>query len=142
VQLPTAAGTPCDDGRACTVDAVCDGAFTCTGGAEVVCLETENSCTTSICSEAAQGCQEVPVDDSTECGTNDACVSQVCPSGACQSGQTNCPAGDQCDSADCDPGTGRYLQLLTGASCATAGSSGGSCNANGVCEPICLPTVT
>ena len=195
VTLPKPAGTPCDDGSFCTSGDRCDGAGSCAAGAPVVCEESENPCTTSVCSESAQGCQDVPVDDGTECGTNDACVSNTCMSGTCVSqdlsdctgacadcsgecvdlhadhdncgtcghaceelGQcftttctqqgtcldtpVTCPGGDQCNAAACNPDTGCFLQPKTGASCTTAGSNGGTCNANGICELICLPTVT
>jgi hypothetical protein len=194
-QLPVAAGTSCDDGSFCNGDAHCDGAFNCVGGSPIVCPETDNPCTTSVCSDSAQGCQDVPLDDGAECGTNDACVSNTCMSGACISRHltdctgtcadcsgecvdlhadldncgtcghacedlgkcltttcvppgiclntpVNCPGGDQCNTAACDPDTGCYLQPKTGASCTTEGSNNGTCGQDGACHPICPAATT
>ena len=107
-QLPAEAGTPCDDGLACSANAVCDGAFTCLG-TSVVCAETENPCTTSVCSESGGGCQEVPIADQTSCGTGDACTDYVCASGNCLAVPStactgNCAVcGSACVDLDADP---------------------------------------
>lgn len=83
VTLPKPVGTPCDSGLSCTNGDACDGAGSCGAGAPITCAETENPCTTSVCSEAVQGCVEIPLDNGVSCGAGDACADQVCASGSC-----------------------------------------------------------
>jgi len=92
IQQPLAAGTTCGGGQSCLTSGVCDGAFTCSGaGAPIVCAETENPCTTAICSEAS-GCQEVPADDASICTTSTG-DDGTCSGGTCVA---ICPAGATC----------------------------------------------
>ena len=85
VTLPKPEGTPCASGSFCTADGRCDGAGSCGAGGAVECEATGNPCTTAVCSEAAQGCVEIPLENGFACGTRDACVSHICMSGMCVS---------------------------------------------------------
>ena len=112
-------GTACDDGLFCTL---ADG---CVAG---VCVGTSDPCGGGLCDDVINACVECFVesdcDDGNPC-TNDTCVAQVCfhanntvscddgnpctttdvcASGACQSGPpVDCTgAGDQCAAALCD----------------------------------------
>lgn len=138
VQLPTAQGAVCDDGLVCTSEGACDGAGNCTAGAPIVCAETDNPCTTSVCDEATGGCHEVFASNGSECGINNVCVSNTCLSGVCQTSETSCPAGDVCHEAGCDPERGCYSNVRTGEACTIAGSNDGRCGEDGECHVICL----
>src|SRR6478752_580793 len=94
-----------DDGSYRNGDAHCDGPFNCVGGNPITCEESEKPRATSVCSEAAQGCQDIPLDDGAECGTNDACVSNTCMSGTCISQDLSTCTGTCADcSGECvDP---------------------------------------
>lgn len=122
-QLPVAAGTPCDDGRYCTTNTVCDGAFTC-AGAQVECAAPINPCNIASCSEATQGCAETRRPDGSQCGSVNACSGHFCASGVCvdQTLKTCPPPVDSCHGAGvCDPVSGRCSNpaLQDGTSCST-----------------------
>ena len=71
------AGTPCDDGNACTVNDIEDGACTCISGSPLVC-DDGNSCTLNTCNPLT-GCVSIPAPAGTACNDgnpntiNDAC---------------------------------------------------------------------
>ena len=68
--------TGCEDGDACTVAEVCNGAGTCGSGEPVYC-DDGNPCTTETC-DKAKGCVYSQVVDSTPCATGKACLAGVC----------------------------------------------------------------
>ncbi len=71
------AGTPCDDGNACTVNDVEDGACTCISGSPIVC-DDGNPCTLDTCNPLT-GCVSIAAPAGTACDDgnpntiNDAC---------------------------------------------------------------------
>ncbi len=139
VQLPVAGGMPCDAGLACVTSGICDGAFNCTGsGAPVICPDTGNPCTTSICTEEAGGCQTVNLDNGTICGDDNLCFTNSCRDGLCIFFPKN-PCGEptQCIAYTCNPEEGCITNYLTGGSCTTTGGYVGTCNNSGECLPIC-----
>lgn len=101
--LGAAAGTPCDDGSACTVDDRCTGggAPTCTGTA----LVCEGVCVTC---NPEQGCvpspASTPCDDGDVCTLGDHCAGRepTCVPGA----PGLCDDGDPCTDGVCEPGVG------------------------------------
>jgi cysteine-rich repeat protein len=105
-------GSSCDDGNACTVADVCDGAGTCTAGAPLVCDDGQFCNGTETC-DAIAGCQAgtpVDPDDGVAC-TTDSCdegadVVVNAPNDAfCDDGQF-CNGAETCDAiADCQAGT-------------------------------------
>ena len=138
-QLPLAAGTPCDDGRSCTANAVCDGAFSC-AGTPVECPAPENPCKVASCSEASHGCVEVARLNGAACGAANACTDHVCMSGECVARElvTCPPPTDSCHGAGiCDSASGSctYPNLENGTSCSNGDLcvSGEQC-LSGVCQ--------
>ena len=90
------AGTPCDDGDACTLDDRCDGNGSCGGGAPLVC---DGPC---LACDPLAGCVPKPV--SAGCDDGDACTTgDHCGDGnVCVSGQA-VVCGGQCLTGACDP---------------------------------------
>ncbi|MCA9516549.1 MAG: hypothetical protein KC635_16525, partial [Myxococcales bacterium] len=78
----------------------------CVGGAEVVCQDDGNPCTTEYCDPAA-GCVSEGNDDA--CDDGNACtVGDMCGEGGCVPGteELSCDDGDPCTTDSCDPATG------------------------------------
>ena len=76
----SAAGTPCEDGNACTVGDFCNGSGVCVAGASASC-DDGNPCTNDSCSPAG-GCAHVAnnnvCNDALACTTADRCVGGTC----------------------------------------------------------------
>lgn len=73
-------GTSCDDGDVCTGDGVCAGG-TCETQ-PLTCEAFDALCLTGMCGE--NGCESVPWDDGTSCGTHPVCPgTSTCNAGEC-----------------------------------------------------------
>ena len=59
--VPLPAGTPCDDGKFCTLDTVCDDAGSCIVSAND-CGLTPAECEAVVCDEARESCSLEPID--------------------------------------------------------------------------------
>ncbi len=99
----------CTDGNACTVGDVCVGT-TCQSGPVVNCLGAGGQCNLATCNPAGLegNCSILtPLPNGTSCSDNSACtLVDLCQAGVCIPGlPVDCSAaGDQCNSASCDPG--------------------------------------
>ena len=137
-----AAGSPCNDGNACTANDVCDGAGHCVGQ-KVSCAG--NACTTGICDPATGGCRYEDV----TCSAPDAChtVGSCDPGSGCVYVEKDCSALDgPCSVGVCDRDTGncRAVPAHTGQSCDGDDpcSRATTCQPDGTCgggEPVVCP---
>ncbi len=122
---PEPAGTSCDDGNACTVDDVCDGANTC-GGSPANC-DDGNPCTDDSC-DPSTGCTHTnntaSCDDGNACTTNDTCAAGTCVGGA----PLNCNDGNGCTDDSCNPESG-CVNTNNTAPC----NDGNACTTNDTC---------
>ncbi|MCB9786498.1 MAG: hypothetical protein H6744_07365 [Deltaproteobacteria bacterium] len=106
-------GTPCSDGSACTSDdaclaGLCQGKPTaCTGA---------NTCNDVVC-DFFSGCKKRP--KGVSCAPQDACVSVAgCAAGQCAEViEVECPTGDDCSIAGCDPALGGCVSMAQPGSC-------------------------
>jgi hypothetical protein len=98
------AGTPCNDGNACTDKDKCGGSDggLC-AGSELSC-DDKNPCTADTC-DTTTGCSHKPVGGICEDGS--ACtVGESCIDGACAGGKAkNCDDANPCTVDGCDPAT-------------------------------------
>jgi hypothetical protein len=135
-QLPVAAGTSCDEGLFCNGDSVCDGAFSCVPGSEVICPDTENPCTANVCDESARGCIEVVANEGQSCG-GDRCEPDFCRSGACVTEPVICtPSVNFCLVTACNAQNGQCEDVVqVGQPCVTGGGQNGFCDAQAACVP-------
>lgn len=99
VYPPLLADTPCDDGDACTLEDVCDGAGSCAPGPQ---CPQQGPCTTNACEDGA--CVLTPVPDGTSCGNDSAdrccggaCVDISTDTAHCGGCNTACAAGLECE---------------------------------------------
>jgi subtilisin-like proprotein convertase family protein len=95
-------GTVCDDGAYCTMDDVCsDGVC---GGSTARDCNDGNACTSNVCNETVDSCENLPVVDGTPCDDGQFCtVDDVCTAGSCVGPNArDCSDGDQCTSDACD----------------------------------------
>jgi hypothetical protein len=131
------AGSPCDDGNACSGTAgtpdSCDGNGTCTGGQAVTCADDGNPCTTDSC-DPILGClynnNTNACDDGNACTTGD-----VCGGGACGGTPVVCTASDQCHVAGtCSAGVCSNPTAADGTACddGNAGTDNDVCT-SGTC---------
>ncbi|MCH8970200.1 MAG: hypothetical protein IIA66_13910, partial [Planctomycetes bacterium] len=96
----------CDDGDACTGDTCDDGGCVHTA---VDCSGAGDQCNTASCDPGGvEGNCDIltPVADGTLCSDGDACTeNDQCTAGNCGGTAVDCSgAGDQCNTASCDPG--------------------------------------
>jgi len=139
VLTPVANGTVCDDGNACNVGETCQ-AGVCTGGGTPNCTAAGDQCNTASCDLAgAEGnCDTLtPIADGTACDDGDSCnFGETCQGGVCGGGGAqNCTAaGDQCNSAACDPaGAEGNCDTLAPVANGTVCNDGDTCTANDRC---------
>lgn len=101
--LPAAAGSPCDDGNACTSQDFCVGGG-CVGIAPADC-DDNNVCTDDLC-DPAVGCQykqnDKLCDDGNVCTTDDRCSPQGCKGQV----KSPCDDGNPCTDDTCSPVAG------------------------------------
>ncbi|HOX42296.1 MAG TPA: proprotein convertase P-domain-containing protein [Myxococcota bacterium] len=95
-------GTACEDGAYCTEGDTCL-AGSCAGGAMRGCDDL-NPCSSDVCNEAIDSCENPPVVDGTPCEDGQFCTTgDVCSGGGCQGGGArDCSDGDQCSADACD----------------------------------------
>jgi hypothetical protein len=108
VVVPSPKGSPCDDGKFCTVNDSCsDGA--CNGGILNTCGFPADPCSSVICYEETKSCDTAPVNDGTECTPKDLCkVNGICHTGDCVGEAKDCTFSplNECNTVACDPTTG------------------------------------
>ena len=127
------AGTPCDDGNACTVNDACDGGGNCRGGAPLVCdgpcliCDPAAGCVPKVCSGACltgtcdphRGCDPKPTGAvcrpaAGPCDVGELCdgVNESCPADALRDVSTVCrPAAGPCDVAETCTGSSAECPL-------------------------------
>ncbi len=129
-------GTTCNDNNVCTAGEYCNGRGSCIGGSAVN-PDDGNPCTIDTC-DPVQGAQHSPVPDGTGCEDGDLCNgSELCDSGACQSGTPPVvDDGNPCTVDGCDPATGvLHTAVSDGTSCADADlCNGAEVCASGACQ--------
>jgi len=94
----------CDDGKACTVDDICeDGSC----GGEFVDCNDENVCTEDECVPGGDGYDCLHWPAGGVCNDEDACTSDdACIDGVCQGAAVDCTDGNPCTLDQCDQMTG------------------------------------
>jgi hypothetical protein len=109
---------------------------------DVDCASLEGACSSGICQNGY--CTQLPKPAGTDCGGGDACTgSGVCDGAlSCVSGVpiTCPPASDACHISSCEPGLGCVETVNEGASCTPDASHEGTCDSEGVCQPILVCT--
>ncbi len=108
VIVPAPKGTPCDDGKFCTVNDTCDEGV-CKGGQPNDCGTKHSPCEAVICYEHSQTCTVTPVDDGTACTPTDLCKTNgICHLGDCNGEPKDCSFSplNECNSVACDSHTG------------------------------------
>jgi hypothetical protein len=140
---PAADGTPCDDGKKCSILDQC-AAGAC-GGTTNACSDS-NPCTTDLCSEdlPGDGCYHNPVPNGGACNDGNACtVNDACTNGACTGAVRNCSDGNVCTDDSCNPATGCVHTNNTapcndGITCTSGDAcSGGSCQHGTPTNSLC-----
>jgi len=98
---PRENGTPCEDGRFCTVSETCS-AGECVGVPRD-CAD-QDLCTQDSCDERARQCVNEPVN----CDDQDLCTADSCDpdTGTCRNEPKDCGDADACTTDSCDPATG------------------------------------
>jgi len=112
VVVPAPKGTPCDDGKFCTIDDVCDDNATCGGGKQNQCGIIPEPCSSVICYEESKSCDVAPVNDGTSCTPKDLCQTNgVCQIGECIGEPKDCTFSplNECNKVSCDPATGKCI---------------------------------
>ncbi len=135
--------TPLPDGTACNDDDACTDADQCTagacGGTVVDCSGAGDQCNAASCDpNGAEGnCDTLtPLPDGTECDDGAACTeNDQCTAGTCGGTDVDCSgAGDQCNSASCDPnGAEGNCDILTPLADGTACDDDQLCTENDQC---------
>jgi hypothetical protein len=150
VDVPSALGTPCEDGLFCTKESSCDGGGGCVGGKTVDCSQLSGGCIGGMCNEALDKCEGQPVLDGTPCEddqlvcTKDACTAGMCGhamtagtcliEGSCRADGEK-PAGNPCKVCSSKDSPFAWWSVAQGTACADnlACTSETVCQANGVC---------
>ena len=120
------AGTPCNDGNACTGPDACTGGTPTCSGAAINCNDG-NVCTTDSC-DPALGCQRV--NNTIGCSDANACtVGDTCSAGTCVSGPApNCDDGNACTVDGCSS--------VTGCTHSPVSCDDGNVCTTDVCDPV------
>ena len=125
-------GSPCDDGKACTLPDECQNGA-CLPGAVTNCNDN-NACTMDSCDDKA-GCSHAPT--LLPCSDDNACTeNDQCQGGACAAGkQKVCSDGNFCTQDSCDSVKGCIFVMST-AAC----DDGSACTFGDACSGgVCLP---
>jgi len=138
------ATTTCNDGKYCTSNDHCDGNGGCVGGGDTLCPNDndQNECTTKVCDEDTDGCENQQLSNGTVCAASSVCVKDAaCQSGLCVDGAAiTCSDLDNnaCTTETCEPNGNVGCEVSGNAANGTScGNDGATCN-NGVCEtPEC-----
>ena len=137
------AGTPCDDGNACTVSDVCAAAAAggCLGSLGPSCPSDANPCTLDVCDPAQGGCVHVAAASGTSCNDGDACTTgDVCDTAAKCGGIAKACTGSPgpCWATACDPVSGACVAKPLAA---TPCDDGVVCTKNDTCSGgVCAGT--
>lgn len=130
---------PCEDGRNCTVNDVCQ-AGTCVSGPIKNCsnIISEPQCQNAVCDELSGECLIQNHPDGSYCNDTNACTDiDTCEQGFCVSGlSVDCNDQNDCTRDFCDVVLGCQYDLLTNVSC----DDSIYCTENDVCtEGDCIP---
>lgn len=130
---PLAVGTKCDDKLWCTEKDQCNAAGQCSKTTPRNCGD-DVACTTDVCNELTDHC-----DNASTCDDNDACTNDKCDkgSGKCQyTSAIDCSDGNSCTLDSCEKGQ-CVNDGLTGGPCSDGNpcSLSDTCNA-GVCSGV------
>lgn len=136
------AGTPCDDGKACTVNDVCDGAGTCHGTPNTgAACNDGNACTYNDTCNSAGQCVGTPITcTSTTCqsqtcnGTSACTVTNAATGTACNTGDV-CTYNDQCNGSGSCVGAPVTITLPSGRvePCRSTTCQSRQCNKTATC---------
>jgi len=137
---PVTDGTTCNDGDACNIGEFCT-AGVCGGGAPRSCQGFGDQCNDAACDPlGAEGnCDTlVPKANGTTCDDLNHCnIGETCQAGVCAAGAPpDCStAGDQCNTASCDPlGPEGNCNTLTAVTDGTVCNDGLFCTATDTCQ--------
>lgn len=125
VATPKVDGTSCNDALGCTLNDAC-AAGRCVGQAKA-CASLDGPCTVGQCDATTGACRAVPVKDGLGCDDGSLCtLNDSCSAGVCSGTTSDCaPFADRCQTATCEPSTGRCL--VQGLRCEDQRPSGCGC---------------
>ncbi|MEK7529016.1 MAG: hypothetical protein AAB592_04570 [Patescibacteria group bacterium] len=86
-------GTPCEDGRSCVLNTVCQPDGDCAGGAPKDCSHLSSDCLEGTCNEGLAGrCVAIAANEDADCEDGNLCTTNTaCRDGACTDGEAvNC----------------------------------------------------
>lgn len=141
-----AAGAPCDDGEACTLDDSCSESGSCLGAWDAAgcgcvddstCTFLTGTCTKGTCDPVNHICYAAPTVGGA-CDDGDPCThGDTCADAGCQGTAYTCPEGSACEVPACDGQGGCVDSIAQGTclidgACHEAGDPGGPCLA---CDP-------
>ena len=132
VHLPRA-GTPCDDGNACTVGDKCIASGLCASGQARVC-DDANPCTVDLCDPLQQCVIKAVV--GSKCDDGNACtVNDKCEKAQCSGSPRDCDDGLVCSKDTCDQDGGCEHSVTAGSKCddGNACTGGDACSKSGAC---------
>ena len=124
---PTAPGTLCDDGDACTTADTCQDGV-CKGGGVRDC-DDNNACTVDACTSkgGTWSCSHTPspgsCDDNNACTVGDSCQGTLCVPGKAKV----CTDGNGCTADSCDPSSGSCVFSAAGSDGLVCKSGPGAC---------------
>ncbi len=103
---PVAQPTPCNDGDACTLNEVCNGAGSCASGTAKPC--NGDACNNATCDAKTGACGLAPKASGVACNDGNLCTqTDACNStGKCLGSNPKVCAGDGCNDGVCDPASG------------------------------------
>ncbi len=137
IVVPAPKGSPCDDGKFCTTNDVCDEGI-CHGGTPSDCGLTPSPCEAVICYEDTKSCDVTPLGEGAECTPTNLCqVNGVCHIGDCVGEPKDCTFSplSECNKVACEPATGKCKGTpdidKEDASCVL---SGDLCSSNKTCK--------
>jgi hypothetical protein len=111
VVVPLTDGAPCDDGKFCTTNDVCQSGA-CVGGAQFNCGIPPAPCSTVLCYEETQTCTSTPSAEGSACTPADLCQENgLCQVGECVGQPKDCSFSplNECNTTACDSTTGQCV---------------------------------
>ncbi|HYC53676.1 MAG TPA: hypothetical protein VEL28_01885 [Candidatus Binatia bacterium] len=127
------AGTPCNDGLACTVVDDCGSCADC-AGIPKDCSSAGDQCNDGVCDPDSGLCEASPVADPTGCNDGLACTeNDVCTGGVCAGTPTDCSGlTNQCSTGVCNVISGLCQAVPVGNG--TGCNDGSPCTTDDVCS--------